>query len=139
MDAIPRLDGWLTLREAAQRIGMTRAGLHLAVGRGEFSSVHRIGSQLILSEAEVARAAAQRQPRRPGLPVSLPQAKALIDMLTDDDPRGFRGPYPDLRVTRSLREKKLIDDYWSLTDEGRAIAQSVLQVLGAGLPPAATG
>jgi hypothetical protein len=124
---IPELEGWLTIPAAAQRLGMTRQGLHLAVNRGELRSVHRIGRLLILSEAEITQVAQRRQPRHPALPVSLPQAKALVAIFADRNPRGFRGPYPGPRTSRSLRRKGLIDDHWHLTDEGIVAARLCMQ------------
>lgn len=121
-NVIPRLDGWLTVAEAASQLGMTRAGLHVAIQRGEFSSVRRLGRTLILSETEVQQAEV-RQPRPGRLPVTPAQAKVLAAILACEDPRGFWGPWPDIRVSRSLRKNGLIDEYWSLTTEGRTVAQ----------------
>lgn len=55
-DAIPFLEGWTTIPEAAVMLGLSRAGMHWAVFElGEFASVRKIGSKptYVVSTAEV--------------------------------------------------------------------------------------
>lgn len=60
-DGIPHLEGWLTLMDAADELGMSKQGVHKMVKERKFRSLHKVGrpgtgrpSAYIVLETEVA-------------------------------------------------------------------------------------
>lgn len=53
---LPTLDGgWITLKEAADRLGLTRSYIYKKVANGDFTTAHRIGAEAsyIVNASEV--------------------------------------------------------------------------------------
>lgn len=50
---IPKLEGWMTIPEAATIMKLSRQYAHRIAVAGGFTSLHRIGSTFIVSEWEV--------------------------------------------------------------------------------------
>jgi excisionase family DNA binding protein len=41
----PTLDGWITIAEAAETLGVTKQAVHAMIRTGEVKSLHRIGKR----------------------------------------------------------------------------------------------
>ena len=50
---VPRLDGWLTLPEAAELLGVTRQQAFKMAKQGAFKTEHRIGQTMVVKNSEV--------------------------------------------------------------------------------------
>jgi predicted DNA-binding transcriptional regulator AlpA len=57
----PRLEGWLTLPEAAEKLGMSRQRVHQICDKGGFTTAHEIGTFIVVRAAEVNKMLAARQ------------------------------------------------------------------------------
>jgi excisionase family DNA binding protein len=57
----PVLEGWMTLAEAAHRLGCTRQNIHLLAAAGKLTTVHRIGRALIVRESDVDELLVERE------------------------------------------------------------------------------
>lgn len=62
---IPLLDGWITLPEAAQRLGVSRQYAYKLASDGYFKTLHRLGeSVLVVSDYEVENLSAERSVKK---------------------------------------------------------------------------
>lgn len=57
---VPKLEGWVTISEAAEILGISRQAVHKMVNSGKFRSARKIGSSkpvFVVRAAEVSKAA----------------------------------------------------------------------------------
>ena len=120
----PHLEGWLTLTEAAKRIGISRQAMDRRAHRGKLATLCKIGCALVLAEDEVAALAAEYAGRNatPSLGLSKRQAETLLNMLLSR-----RADYSFFVTTgRALIKRGLIENptgrVWQLTDLGKKMA-----------------
>jgi len=54
---VPELQGWCSIQEAADRLGISRQAVWSRLSKGDFPSTHRVGEMYVLLESEVAKLA----------------------------------------------------------------------------------
>lgn len=54
LDGVPHVVEWMSLPQVAEEIGLSRQQVHKLAVSGYFSSLHRIGTFLVVSSIEVA-------------------------------------------------------------------------------------
>lgn len=50
----PRLEGWLTATEVAERLHLSRQQINKMINKGQFSSTHVVGTHYLIRAEEVA-------------------------------------------------------------------------------------
>lgn len=127
-ELIPPLEGWLSLNEAAERVGITRQGIWAAAKRGQITGLRRLGQAIAIPETEVARYASRPQVqddpfaeirRLAGYRPTIQQANFLLDKLhgrRNADYSWF------IATAKALSRRGLLGDGSRLTEKGRAVA-----------------
>lgn len=122
---VPRLEGWLTLAEAAEVIGITRQAAWVRAARGRFETLRMIAATYVLAEDEARRAAAERTARqatrKPG-GLSDRQAETLVGILTGSEDQDYSF---FIATGRALERRGLVDN-GCLTARGREIAEALI-------------